>query len=210
MLKKILYIILIIGFLLLAYFVFNNTAKNTMPQKKTSASTESNKYPFQILDKNKKYQAVMETTEGNIVIDLNVKDTPVTVSNFVSLAKKGFYNDTKFHRVIYNFMIQGGDPNGDGTGGPGYRFADEPVVGEYTRGTIAMANAGPNTNGSQFFIMHTDYNLPKSYVIFGKVVEGIDVVDRLASTPVRPNPMSGEESQPVNPEYVKKITVKEL
>lgn len=124
--------------------------------------------------------AVLHTEKGNITISLNTDQTPITVNNFVTLAKKGFYNKTIFHRVIKGFMIQGGDPNGDGTGGPGYKFADEPFTGEYTRVTVAMANSGPNTNGSQFFIMHKDNPLPKNYVIFGKVISGMETVDAIA------------------------------
>jgi len=141
---------------------------------------------------------VLKTEKGDITIDLYADKTPITVNNFISLAEKGFYDNTIFHRVIKNFMIQGGDPKGDGTGGPGYQFADEPFVGEYTRGTIAMANAGPNTNGSQFFIMHKDYPLPKNYVIFGKVIKGIEVVDAIAESEVKMG-TSGEMSTPVNP-----------
>src|SRR3989344_5502394 len=137
--------------------------------------------------KTKQYTVVMHTEKGDIAISLNTDQTPKTVNNFVTLAKKGFYNKTIFHRIIKGFMIQGGDPKGDGTGGPGYKFDDEPFTGEYIRGTIAMANAGPNTNGSQFFIMHADNPLPKNYVIFGKVTKGIDVVDKIAESPVRPS-----------------------
>jgi len=142
-------------------------------------------------------------------INLYVDKTPITVSNFISLAKKGFYDKTIFHRVISGFMIQGGDPKSDGTGGPGYRFEDEIFEGEYTHGTIAMANAGPNTNGSQFFIMHQDYPLPKNYVIFGKVVKGIEVVDKIASAETKVNPGSGEKSTPVNPVTIKSVRIEE-
>ena len=145
------------------------------------------------------YQVVLTTTAGAITVELNTVKTPITAGNFLSLAKADFYNNTKFHRIINGFMIQGGDPKGDGTGGPGYKFADEPFEGEYTAGTIAMANAGPNTNGSQFFIMHKTYPLPKNYVIFGKVVKGMEVVDKIATAPVSANPYSGENSTPVNP-----------
>jgi len=138
------------------------------------------KAPKMQIDKNKSFTAVLETSEGNIAIELNAKATPVTVNNFVYLAKKNFYNNTIFHRVIKGFMIQGGDPEGTGRGGPGYRFDDEKFEGEYLRGMIAMANAGPNTNGSQFFIMLADNPLPKNYTIFGQVVEGLDVVDKIA------------------------------
>ncbi len=164
--------------------------------------------PAMQIDQNKKYSAVLKTTAGDITIELNAKTTPITVNNFVFLAKNNFYDNTIFHRVIKGFMIQGGDPKGDGTGGPGYRFADESITGDYTRGTVAMANAGPNTNGSQFFIMHADYNLPKNYVIFGKVTSGIDVVDKIANAPVQMSP-SGEDSQPVTPIKITAVEVKE-
>lgn len=160
------------------------------------------------IDQNKTYTAVLQTTEGDIEIALNARQTPITVNNFVTLAQKDFYDNTIFHRVIKGFMIQGGDPKGDGTGGPGYRFDDEPFEGEYTRGTVAMANAGPNTNGSQFFIMHADVPLPKNYVIFGKVVKGMDVVDTIAEAEVRMSAM-GEPSRPVNPVVVEDIEIRE-
>ena len=157
------------------------------------------------IDKNKKYVAVLHTSAGDITVDLNAKETPITVNNFVNLAQNNFYNNTIFHRVIKGFMIQGGDPKGDGTGGPGYRFDDEPVTREYTRGTIAMANSGPNTNGSQFFIMHATYPLPKNYVIFGAVVNGLDVVDKIATAPVKSN--GSEMSSPVNPVVVSSVDI---
>lgn len=160
-----------------------------------------------IIDQNKTYQATLKTTAGDITISLNAKQTPITVNNFVTLSKKNFYDNTIFHRVIKGFMIQGGDPKGNGTGDPGYKFDDEPFEGEYIRGTVAMANSGPNTNGSQFFIMHKDNSLPKNYVIFGKVISGIEVVDKIAEAPVKPNPMSGENSVPVNPVSIKSITI---
>jgi len=150
---------------------------------------------------------IMHTEKGNITLSLNAKETPITVNNFVTLAKKGFYNNTIFHRAIKGFMIQGGDPKGDGTGGPGYKFDDEPFTGEYLRGTIAMANAGPNTNGSQFFIMHEDYPLPKNYVIFGHVTKGLEVVDAIAEAPVQLSP-SGEQSSPINPVKITSIDIK--
>ena len=206
MLKKIIIYVFIICIGLVLYVIFTNKPnENTMPKTKT----ESAKLPFSLVNKNKKYTATLNTSEGDVKIDLYVDKTPITVSNFISLAKKGFYDKTIFHRVISGFMIQGGDPKGDGTGGPGYRFDDEIFVGEYTRGTIAMANAGPNTNGSQFFIMHQDYPLPKNYIIFGKVVKGIEVVDKIASVETKVNPGSGEKSTPINPVTIKSVTVKE-
>jgi cyclophilin family peptidyl-prolyl cis-trans isomerase len=156
--------------------------------------------------KNKTYTAILKTSAGEITIELNVKETPITVNNFISLAKNNFYNNTVFHRVIKGFMIQGGDPKGDGTGGPGYKFNDEPFKGEYTRGTVAMANAGSNTNGSQFFIMQQDNPLPKNYVIFGKVISGIDVVDKIAEAPITRNP-SGEMSKPIQPVTVESVEI---
>ena len=161
-----------------------------------------------ITETNKAYVAVVHTTEGDMTVELNGKITPNTVNNFLDLAKKGFYNNTIFHRVIKGFMIQGGDPLGNGTGGPGYRFDDEPFEGEYTRGTMAMANAGPNTNGSQFFIMHKDYPLPKNYVIFGKVVKGLEVLDKIAEAPVTMS-SSGELSKPVKPVAVTSVDIVE-
>jgi cyclophilin family peptidyl-prolyl cis-trans isomerase len=111
-----------------------------------------------------------------------------------------------FHRAIKGFMIQGGDPSGDGTGGPGYKFDDEAFEGEYSRGTLAMANAGPNTNGSQFFIMHQDYPLPKNYVIFGSVTKGIEAVDKIAEAEVTSS-ASGEMSKPLTPVKIKSIDI---
>src|SRR5689334_24149779 len=122
----------------------------------------------QKIDPSKSYTATIETSEGTITADLYPKIAPQTVNAFVFLARDGFYEGVIFHRVIPGFMIQGGDPTGRGTGGPGYRFNDEPVKRPYLRGTLAMANAGPNTNGSQFFVMHADYPLPPNYTIFGK------------------------------------------
>lgn len=177
----------------------SSVANSTVTNEVKGAST-------MIIDVNKSYQAILSTTEGDITIDLNVKTTPITANNFVSLAKKNFYDNTIFHRVIKGFMIQGGDPKGDGTGGPGYKFDDEPFQGEYTRGTVAMANAGPNTNGSQFFIMHQDYALPKNYVIFGKVTQGLDVVDKIAEAPTQSS-ASGEDSKPVAPVTVKSVRI---
>ncbi len=156
----------------------------------------------------KKVTAILHTEKGDITISLNAKETPITVNNFVTLSKKGFYDNTIFHRVIKGFMIQGGDPKGDGTGGPGYKFDDESFTGKYLKGTIAMANAGPNTNGSQFFIMHADYPLPKNYVIFGQVTKGLEVVDEIATAPVQPS-VTGELSSPVNPVKITSIDIKE-
>lgn len=165
------------------------------------------KPPTTKLDIIKTYKVKFETTEGDIVIKVNALDTTMASTNFVYLSKIGFYDGTIFHRVIKDFMIQGGDPLGNGTGSPGYTFNDEPFDGEYVRGTVAMANSGPNTNGSQFFIIHKDYTqLPKNYVIFGKVVEGMDTVDKIAEAPVEDNG-NGEISKPVTPVTINKAHV---
>jgi len=164
--------------------------------------------PEMIIDPSKNYTARLVTSAGDIRILLDTKNTPITSNNFIYLSKKDFYDNTIFHRVIEGFMIQGGDPNGDGTGGPGYRFDDEDFDGEYLRGTVAMANSGPNTNGSQFFIMHEDRTLPKNYVIFGSVIEGIDVVDKIASQKVESS-LGGEISRPVDPVTIEDVVIEE-
>lgn len=130
-------------------------------------------------DQLKNRSAVVSTAKGDIAIGLFGDEAPKTVSNFIFLASHQFYNGLTFHRRVEGFVIQGGDPNGNGTGGPGYKFEDEPVRRTYTRGIVAMANSGPNTNGSQFFIMLDDNPLPPNYTIFGKVTVGIDVVDKI-------------------------------
>jgi cyclophilin family peptidyl-prolyl cis-trans isomerase len=168
--------------------------------------SDSSGSPPMSIDQTKSYTALLTTTAGTIEIALHADKTPVTVNNFVALTRRNFYNNTIFHRIISGFMIQGGDPKGDGTGGPGYRFNDEPFEGEYARGTVAMANAGPNTNGSQFFIMHTDYALPKNYVIFGNVTKGMEVVDAIATAPVKTN-ANGENSSPVSPVKVTSVQI---
>ena len=132
--------------------------------------------PMQI-DTDKIFQVTIETDRGPIVMELDPGLAPTTVNHFVSLARDGYYDGLIFHRVVPEFVIQGGDPEGSGRGGPGYRFADEPVKGEYTLGAVAMANAGPDTNGSQFFICIDDcrQKLQKAYNLFGYVIDGIDV-----------------------------------
>jgi cyclophilin family peptidyl-prolyl cis-trans isomerase len=129
------------------------------------------------IDTDKIFQVTIETDRGPIVMELDPSLAPTTVNHFVSLARDGFYDGLVFHRVVPEFVIQGGDPEGSGRGGPGYRFADEPVKGEYTLGAVAMANAGPDSNGSQFFICIDDCRrkLGKSYNLFGYVIDGIDV-----------------------------------
>jgi len=138
--------------------------------------------PEMQIDPAKNYRAVIETSKGVIELELNPQHAPKTVNNFVFLAKEGFYDDVSFHRVIKNFMIQGGDPTGTGRGGPGYKFEDElkenPL--KHETGVISMANSGPNTNGSQFFITHSPQpHLNGRHTVFGKVVSGQDIVDAI-------------------------------
>ncbi len=156
-----------------------------------SSTPEVTEQPTPVINqsiKNNMHTITIETNKGSIVFETYDADAPKTAKNFVDLANKGFYNGVIFHRVIKGFMIQGGDPTGTGTGGPGYKFEDEldPSTGSYKtgykRGVVAMANSGPDTNGSQFFIMHADYPLPNNYTIFGHVVKGIEVVDAIATT----------------------------
>jgi cyclophilin family peptidyl-prolyl cis-trans isomerase len=140
------------------------------------------------LDPTKKYQATLHTSKGDIIIDLYAKNVPHTVNNFVFLARQGFYNGTIFHRVIADFMAQGGDPTGTGRGGPGYKFRDEfdPKLRHNMPGVLSMANAGPNTNGSQFFITHVPTPwLDGKHAVFGQVVGGLDVL--FAIPPRDPN-----------------------
>jgi cyclophilin family peptidyl-prolyl cis-trans isomerase len=142
------------------------------------------------------YTVTIKTDRGTIVADLDPQLAPVSVNNFVSLARRGFYDGLKFHRVVPGFVIQGGDPDGTGSGGPGYRFPDEPVKGDYVAGALAMANAGPDTNGSQFFICLEDLTgrLDKNYNLFGHVTSGMDAVlatqkgDVMASVSVAERP----------------------
>ena len=156
--------------------------------------------------------AVIETNKGTIRFELLEEDAPKTTENFRLLAGKDYFNDVIFHRVIKNFMIQGGDPLGEGYGGEsawGGRFDDEIdrmselYAGVYEKGTVAMANAGPNTNGSQFFIMHIDYPLPPSYTKFGKVIEGQDVIDSIAETVTGPN------DKPLEPVVMSRVYIEE-
>ncbi len=164
--------------------------------------------PEMNIDTTKNYTAVLNTSLGNITIEFFTTDAPLTVNNFINLAKDGYYDDVIFHRVISGFMIQGGDPSGTGHGDmgkyPGYQFEDE-LNNQipYEKGIVAMANAGPNTNGSQFFIMHVDYPLPYQYTIFGKVTDGIDVVDKIASVE------TSQGDRPVSDIIINSIEIKE-
>ena len=177
----------------------------TTPPKPKQWSTP----PAMAIDAKKKYSATINTSKGMMTAELYPHDAPTTVNNFVFLAREHFYNGVTFHRIIKGFMVQTGDPLGNGTGGPGYKFKDEPVTKPYSAGTVAMANAGPNTNGSQFFIMHLDQPLPPNYTIFGKVVAGMDVLNSIANTPVGYNLNSGESSKPSETVTITSITIDE-
>ena len=155
-----------------------------------------------------KHTVTIETNMGTIKFETYDADAPKTVQNFITLAEKGFYNNLTFHRIVKGFVIQGGDPLGNGTGGPGYKFEDElnqateSYKNGYKKGVVAMANAGPNTNGSQFFIMLEDNaSLPHNYTIFGKVIFGQEVVDKIGQVPVGPN------DRPLEPVIIKNVGV---
>lgn len=157
--------------------------------------------------KNMEHLVTIKTNLGEIKFETYDADAPNTVKNFIDLASKGYYNGVIFHRVIDGFMIQGGDPTGTGMGGPGYKFADElnpnteSYKNGYKKGVVAMANAGPNTNGSQFFIMVADYPLPNNYTIFGKVISGQDVADKIAQVP------KDDHDKPLSPVVMESMTV---
>ncbi len=160
--------------------------------------------PEMTIDAGKTYTATLETSEGTIELELFAADSPRTVNNFVSLAQDGFYDGVVFHRIIEGFMIQGGDPTGTGRGGPGYQFEDELDLAEergYPRGTLAMANSGPDTNGSQFFIVHRDAPLPPNYSVFGEVTDGLDVVDAIAKVDTDPN------DRPFDPVMIRSVAI---
>ncbi|MFM9131244.1 MAG: peptidylprolyl isomerase [Actinomycetota bacterium] len=155
------------------------------------------------IDPQKRYTATMETSMGTIVIALDAINAPVTVNNFVFLAGYHYYDGIIFHRIINGFVCQGGDPGGTGTGGPGYRFEDEPVKNRYQIGSLAMANAGPNTNGSQFFLIsgQNGVTLPPQYHHFGQVVKGLDVVDAMQQVP------TGRGDRPVTDVVINSVTI---
>jgi peptidyl-prolyl cis-trans isomerase B (cyclophilin B) len=156
-----------------------------MPSQESASTPDpkSLKSPIPIvIDLNKKYTATIKTAKGDIVLELYAKDAPVTVNNFVSLAKKGFYNGLTFHRIIPGFMAQGGDPTGNGTGGPGYKFQDEFSQRTHVTGSLSMANSGPNTNGSQFFICYAPQpHLNGKHTVFGQCTSGMDVLNKLVN-----------------------------
>lgn len=183
----------------------------TQPQE-TPKSMSWDSPPAMEIDSNKSYTAEVTTNKGSFTIELFAKDAPKTVNNFVFLSRQGFYDNVIFHRIIETFMIQSGDPLGVGTGGPGYQFEDEVTNYQYEPGIVAMANSGPNTNGSQFFICtgadSISLNSQPNYTIFGKVTSGMDIVEKIAATPVEGNAF-GETSSPKETIQIKGIKITE-
>jgi len=164
--------------------------------------------PEMNIDISKKYTAVIKTNMGDMSVEFFTEEAPMTVNNFINLSRDGYYDNVIFHRVISGFMIQGGDPSGTGHGEmgkyPGYKFEDElNNQRSYNKGILAMANAGPDTNGSQFFIMHVDYPLPYQYTIFGFVTDGLDVIDKIASVE------TGDGDKPINDVVIETVEVRE-
>ena len=145
----------------------------------------------------------IETDQGNIVIDVEADLGPLAAGNFVALAECGFYDGIVFHRILPGFVIQGGDPTGTGSGGPGYEFPNDPVAVPYERGVVAMANAGPDTNGSQFFIVLGDAGLPPDYSVFGRVTSGMELADEIAAGPST----GGQAGQALEPVTMNRVTV---
>ena len=165
-----------------------------------------NEPPAMVIDTAKRYSAELATSMGTMVIALDAAAAPKTVNNFVFLAREGYYDGVIFHRVIQGFMCQGGDPDGTGRGGPGYKFNDElPAAGRYEIGSLAMANAGPNTNGSQFFIVsgRSGVGLPPQYSLFGKVVKGLDIVEQMEKV------KTGPGDRPIEDVVIQGITITE-
>jgi cyclophilin family peptidyl-prolyl cis-trans isomerase len=178
----------------------------------TGSAQQWSSPPAMQIDVNKQYSAVFHTNYGDFTVQLFAKDAPKTVNNFVFLAKHHFYENDQFFRIIQSFMVQTGDPNNNGIGGPGYQFADElPPKQSYAPGIVAMANAGPGTNGSQFFICtgkdSAGLNSQPNYTQFGKVTSGMAVVQKIAAVPVVANPQSGEVSKPTKDAHITSIDI---
>lgn len=200
-------VLIILGVLVGVYYAITSLKseerKGSSPESGAVAAPEASA----LNKENMNHLITIKSNFGEIQFETYDNDAPKTAKNFIDLANKGFYNNLIFHRVIKDFMIQGGDPKGDGTGGPGYKFEDEldpnteSYKQGYVKGVVAMANAGPNTNGSQFFIMLKDTALPHNYTIFGKVVKGQEVVDAIG------NVQTGANDKPLKPVLMEKVSV---
>ncbi|MCW2277982.1 peptidylprolyl isomerase [Heliophilum fasciatum] len=195
-------------------FTIRISTKGPDPAKIASRNGQYKSAPVMKIDAKKKYVAEVETNRGTFKIQLLAADAPQTVNNFVFLAREGFYDGVRFHRIIKDFMIQTGDPLGNGMGGPGYKFKDElPAKIPYAPGVVAMANSGPNTNGSQFFIGNgeqvTYLNENPNYTVFGQVMEGMEAIQTISDTPVLTG-SNGEASKPAEDIYIKKVKINEL
>ncbi len=191
----------------------SQTITHTPPA--TATQRQWSKPPDMQINTARKYLAIVDTDMGSFKVQLFPQESPKTVNNFVFLSEQGFYNGVIFHRIMKDFMIQGGDPTGTGVGGPGYKFEDElPPKHKYDPGIVAMANSGSNTNGSQFFICTGEQahglDSPQfaRYNQLGQVSEGMDVVQKIAAVPVTTSP-TGERSKPVTPSVIKGITIVE-
>ena len=170
-----------VGIVLIGVTLFAASCGGAAPEPAPTPKPKTySEPPPMLIDTNKRYTAIIETERGNLVLELFASDVPVTVNNFVFLARDGFYDGSTFHRVIPGFMAQGGDPTGTGRGNPGYRFDDEFSQHAHVAGALSMANSGPNTNGSQFFITYTPQpSLDGKHSVFGQLIEGMDVLERI-------------------------------
>ena len=183
--------------------LLKNSEPGNVNNSNAQESTPNMNQPEMKIDVNKKYQAKFSTNYGDFTISLFAKETPITVNNFVTLSRNKFYDGLVFHRVIEDFMIQGGDPKGNGTGGPGYTFQDETSPKKLVKGSLAMANAGPNTNGSQFFIVTATETpwLDGKHTNFGEVVSGLDVVEKIGKVE------TGANDRPVKDVVINSIEI---
>lgn len=215
--KKGLFLVLV----LFSLFIVSGCTSNSQDKaekndnKNAVSSSATNKHyqsaPKMAIDTKKQYIAEITTNLGTFKVELLASKAPITVNNFVFLARENYFNDIKFHRIIKDFMIQTGDPTGTGAGGPGYTFEDElPPALPYGPGIVAMANAGPNTNGSQFFICNGEnskaLNNNPNYTVFGRVIEGMDVVQEISNTPVQADER-GEVSKPMKDVFIKSVNI---
>ena len=189
-----------------------NASQRTLPLSDAAGGKSIPQWsskPSSTIDPARTYTATIVTNKGTFAINLLASEAPIAVNSFVCLARAGFYDGVVFHRIVARFVIQGGDPLGTGTGGPGYRFDDEPVTRAYSKSTVAMANSGPDTNGSQFFVCLADVGLPPDYTIFGEVTSGIETVDAIAAVETELGG-DGQLSSPLEPVIMESVTIAEV